>query len=325
MRGGARVPQALAHLRERALPGQTGHQVKFADPHRQQRDDDGQEADRVQVEARGDADGGDDNCTDRRADDASRVELGGVESDGIGEVLGAHHLGDERLAGRAFHRVDHAANEGEPVDDADRDEFGGGEHGEDESNDELTHLAVDHRPAFSHPVGEHPAVEGEEQGRKEADGHGQTQRYRRVGEAQHQPAEGEILHPGAGQGDELAAPEEPVVAVAQRAEGMEEATSSPRIIPGARAPRGRRAGAAQVAGTPSARGSAPRLGAEPGHLVAHERRQYGRGSVAKRLHALPLFQDLTDIRDLDAGRRDRLDKSLAPRRARRRSAGCPTR
>ncbi len=210
--------------------------MEFADAHGQQRDDDGQEAGRVQIEARSDADSRDHDRADRGADDAGRIELGGIESDGVGEVLGPHQLGDERLARGAFHRVDHPAREGESVDDGHRDQIGGGEHGEDESHDELTRLAVDDRRAFAQPVGEHPAVEREEQGRQEADGNGQAQRYRRVRETQNQPTEGEILHPGPGQGDELAEPEEPVVAVAQRAEGVEEATHQPGLYPARECP-----------------------------------------------------------------------------------------
>ena len=45
-------------------------------------------------------------------------------------------------------------------------------------DDELTRLAVDHRRALAQAVGEHPAVEREEQRGQKADGDGQAKRHR---------------------------------------------------------------------------------------------------------------------------------------------------
>ena len=53
-----RVAQALPQLGEYRLPGQARDQVQLARPHGEERDDDGQEAGRVEVEARGEAEGG---------------------------------------------------------------------------------------------------------------------------------------------------------------------------------------------------------------------------------------------------------------------------
>ena len=113
----------------------------------------------------------------------------------------------------------------------------------------------------------------------------------RVGEAEHQPTEGEILHPGAGQRDELAEPEEPVVAVAQRAEGVEKAAHRAGS-PGSLAPRARRARP------------------EPGHLVAVEVGQHVGSAAAEGLHTLPLLQHLADVGHLDARRGQRLGERL---------------
>jgi MFS family permease len=83
--------------------------------------------------------------------------------------------------------------------------------------DHLRRLRQDHRLPVVEPVGDHAGEEREERERAEAGDREHRDRERRVGQREHQPVHGDVLHPGAADRDDLAREEEPVVAVAAQA------------------------------------------------------------------------------------------------------------
>ena len=87
--------------------------------------------------------------------------------------------------------------------------------------------------------------------------------------AENEPTEDEILHPGAGQRDQLSEPEEPVVAVAERAECVEEAGHQARLYPRPTAPPRPCAGPAPPRRShPRDGGSGPEPNRRPGRYLA---------------------------------------------------------
>src|SRR6185312_3107473 len=83
-------------------------------------------------------------------------------------------------------------------------------------------LCTEQRPALGKTVGIDAAEEGKEQDGGEAHRRQRAERERRIRQLQNQPRLGDLLHPGAGLRNELADPEEAVVAIVQRPEGLPE-------------------------------------------------------------------------------------------------------
>ena len=83
---------------------------------RQQGDDHPAEGERVDREAGRDADRGDQDRRERRADDAGGVDDDAVEADRVDDPVGADHLDHEALPGGVVDRVDGAADEDQHED-----------------------------------------------------------------------------------------------------------------------------------------------------------------------------------------------------------------
>jgi len=97
------ILKALAKLSQRGMlhgrPGMIGN------PHACEPEDDSQEADPVQEEAPSEAEGPQDDPGQGRADDPGGVEQGGIQSDGVHEVLPPHQFNNEGLSGQRVKSV----------------------------------------------------------------------------------------------------------------------------------------------------------------------------------------------------------------------------
>ena len=100
--------------------------------------EDGEEADAVEEEVAGDAEGGHGISAEGGTEDAGEVELGGVEGDGVGEVFTGYEAGNEGLVAGGVHGLCYAVEEGDEGDFPDVYEgvavgaFEPGEQGESE-------------------------------------------------------------------------------------------------------------------------------------------------------------------------------------------------
>jgi hypothetical protein len=199
--------------------------------HGQQGADHGQERDGVEEERWGDPDRRDQPAGHGRADHPGGVEAGAVEADGVGDPVGADHLAHERLAGRHVEGGGAAQQQGQGVDHPQPHRPGGGQGPEDQGEHGHRGLGDQQQAALVEPVGGQPGPgpEGEHGG--ELEGQGDPERQGGVGEAQHQPVLADLLHPGAGGGDQVAEQEQPEVAHVEGTEGAQpRSTSKPEGV-----------------------------------------------------------------------------------------------
>ena len=197
------------------------------DVHHEERDDDGDVAEAVDGEAVALADGCDDDAGDGGADEASHVDHGGVEGDGVREVAFVFdHLDEEGLAAGHVEGVDEALQGTEGDDLVDGDDLCEGERGHGKGLNAGEDLGPDEELAAVHAVDDDAGEGREEEGGDlagEADG---AEEKRGAGETVDEPAGGDAGHPGADEGDALAGEEEAEVAMAQGSPGMGEAARS---------------------------------------------------------------------------------------------------
>lgn len=191
--------------------------MELVGPHGEQSRDGRQKSDRVHVEASRDAEGADHSRPYGWPYDAGAVEEGGVQSDGVGQVRRPHHLDHEALPGGRFDGFSDPAHRGQGVDKSDGYHLQVGEYRQGERQKQLKHLGGKDRGPLGQAVGQDPAVEREQQSGAEADGHGQPQSEGRVCQGENEPAQCDVLHPGTRHRDELAEPEQTIVAYAQGA------------------------------------------------------------------------------------------------------------
>ena len=201
---------------------------------RQERADGGQVAHPVENEGGRQVDERDEQSGDRRTDDARPVEGRRIEGHRIGDVGTADHLDDERLAGGHLERVGDAQGGGQDDDHPDLHEPGLDEGRESERDDAHRRLKSDEDPALGERVREHAPEQAEQQHRGVLGGCDDAKRERVIGELQDEPGLRDRGHPRPDQGDELAGPEEPEVAMAERRD--------PARQPARRSPRRRQVG-----------------------------------------------------------------------------------
>lgn len=197
-----------------------GSGVPRFEAHHKQAGDDRNVANGVEGEAPAFADLGDKDAGDGGADDAGSVEHGGVEGDGIDEVVATDHFYKERLARGDIESVDDAEEGGEDEQLPDLDLIREGEDGEDAGEEHGGGLGGDDDVAAGEAVGGETTEGGEEEDgdlARETDG---TEEGGGSGEAVNQPSLGDVLHPGACEGDELAGEEELKIAVAEGAQSV---------------------------------------------------------------------------------------------------------
>ena len=217
----ADVAEALlevAHDRpSRVRPGDPVRHVERLVVHQAQPDDDGEEAHRIDGEGGPDAERGDGQTGERRADDAGAVEHGRVEGDRVADVLAPDELDRERLADRHVDGVGDPEQEGQHEDHPDLDDVGEDEDGQDRGEDHHRGLGRDQDASLGQRIGGDPGEQAEDDDRDELGGGHDAEPDRVVGQLEDEPRLGDLLHPGADQRDRLAAEEQPVVAVLERA------------------------------------------------------------------------------------------------------------
>ena len=130
---------------------------------------------------------------------------------------------------------DEAEADREDEDVPDLDDAGPGQAGQDQREDHQNGLGPDDRRPLRQHVGDDAADEAEHEDRRELDRGDHTEPERIVGQQQHQPRLRDGLHPGADERDHLAEPEEPEVAMAERAApaelaGSESVTSGSGLV-----------------------------------------------------------------------------------------------
>jgi hypothetical protein len=199
-------------------------------PHQQQSRDDGHVADRVQEEAPALADAGDQRARDRRSHDAGTVEHRRVEGDGVHQITTAHHVGDERLARRDVERVDHANEPGDREDVPHLHAPGECEAGQHEGEEHRGRLRGQQNRVPPARVRDGPAKRREQEDGDLAGKPDESQEHGGPGEAVHQPGLCDGLHPRTGQRDQLAAEEQLVIAMAQRAERLRAARGRHLVV-----------------------------------------------------------------------------------------------
>ena len=214
------VAQALADLP--LGPGHHGALVELGGAHHEEGDQDGHVGRGIEQEARGQADGVDEDAADGGADHPGGVHDDAVEADGVGQEVAADHFGHEGLASRVVEQVDHAEQGGDQVDLPHGDGAQRHQDAEDEGQHAGCGLGDVEEATLVDPVDDEAAPAAEQQHRQELQGRDETDvepvPVELVGEDQQ--AEGDGVHPGAGRRDDLADEEEAVVADAQRLKGL---------------------------------------------------------------------------------------------------------
>src|SRR6266702_4156600 len=203
-----------------ALPGRGWHRARHErrEPHGEEAGDHGDVAHAVQEEAHADAGDPNQHSRNRRADDPGGVEHGRVERDRVHEILFADELHDERLAGGNVERIDDAEEHRQHHDLPRRDPAGPHEHGQRERFEHLQSLRPHDEATLVHAIHDDTRVQREQQHAQGAERLRQPDGERRVGDAEHQPAERDRLHPGPDERDALTEEEQPEVAVGKRSE-----------------------------------------------------------------------------------------------------------
>jgi hypothetical protein len=225
------VGPALLQLFEHGGGG--AFEGRWGEAHHEQGEHDGDVAEAVDGEAVAFAHGCDDDACDGGADEAGHIDDGGVEGDGVGEVLfvrlacvGGDHLDEEGLAAGHVEGVDETLEGTEGDDLVDGDDLGEGKPGHRERLDTREDLGPDEQLAAVDAVDEDTGEGCEEEGWNLSGEADQSEEKRGAGEAVDEPTGGDARHPGADKRDALAGEEEAEVTVAKGAPGVGVATRS---------------------------------------------------------------------------------------------------
>lgn len=177
---------------------------------------DGNETESVQEERRADADGLNDDACERGAEDARDLERHRVDADGVDEDLAPDHLKEKSLAYGIVYSRNSSLDEREDIDVPDLDIAARDEAKENGGLDHEQGLGDHEGRTLGQMVGQDAAKQRKEHNGQELEGDNGSEGERGiVGELEDEPRLRGGLHPGAGEGDELAGPEEAKVADAQ--------------------------------------------------------------------------------------------------------------
>ena len=194
-----------------------GDRVQLGSPHRDERRQDGEEADRVDDEAEADPGDRDDDPGDRRADDPRGVDEARVQRDGVRQLSRPDHLERQRLASGPVEHERDAAERREEVDDRERRGSGQRDERERRRDEHRRGLRPDDEEPRLEPVDDRAREEAEQRVRDEPAEEEQADGERRAGEGDDEPGEGDVLHPRPCERDDLTREEEPVVVVTPKA------------------------------------------------------------------------------------------------------------
>ena len=198
----------------RSILGGSAQRFEF---HHQQADDDGDIADGVGKEAPAFADARHQNSGDGRADDAGAVEHRGIERDGVHQIFAHDHFDEQRLAGGNVEGVYDAEQSRQRHDFPDANDVQERERGQREGQNHRGYLRADDDFVAIPTIGGETAERSEKKNGNASDETDGAEQERGAGEAVYQPGFGDGLHPGADQGDHLAAEEQLEIAMAERA------------------------------------------------------------------------------------------------------------
>ncbi len=206
----------------------------------------------------------------RGADHAGAVEHRRVQRDGVHEIAAGHQVGDVGLARRHVERGGEAVEGGEHRDVPELHVAAPDQGRQREGLQHERGLRAQEQPPLAHPIADRPGEEREEQDGAELERADQAEAERRVRQLQHEPRLPDALHPRADEGDELSAPEQPEVPVAEGAQPGGKDHSLYCAMPLARLLKGAPvvlgivlglvAGLAWVGATPSSPGASPAPG-----------------------------------------------------------------
>ena len=183
----------------------------------QQREHHHGEPQSVEDEGRRHAEPADQDARDGRTHDPRRVEGGGVQRDGVHEIVApdqAHH------EGLSYRRVERGGEPGDEPEERDLPVLGAPGQDEERQRPRLARedrLGGDQQPPRRPAIGDHPREGREQEDRPELERSKEPQLERRVRQLEDQPGLRDGLHPGAHGRDELREEEDAEPPVVERA------------------------------------------------------------------------------------------------------------
>ena len=186
-------------------------------PHRHQRGEHGEVADRVDQKTPPFAEGGDQDPADRRSHQPGRIDHRRIQGDRVGEVVFVvDQFREQGLPRRHVEGVDQALAEAQHDDLSDRDPAPQRQHGHGQGLQHGEHLGEDQQVVAIPAIDEHAGERGEkERGKLPGKAH-HAEHQRRAGQAIDQPPGGDPRHPGADQREALAVEEQAEIPMRQR-------------------------------------------------------------------------------------------------------------
>ena len=194
-----------------------GARIETVGAHEGEGDDGGGEHARVDEEDGSHAPPFDEESGRGGADEASCVEGGGVEGDGVCHLLSGNQLPHERLACRGVERGDRSRDEGQGILVPQLSRSGHDDDADDQGHQADARLRRLQEPPARDPIGENACGGGEEDDRQKLQGRDHTNLGGVVvGEyGEHVPVLRDALQPRAGRGNEGRREPVAVVDVAQ--------------------------------------------------------------------------------------------------------------
>ncbi len=219
-RHGRHVGEPLAHFASGARLGRLPRELAFA--HQDQARDHREVRHCIEGEAPAEADTRDERTGQRGTRDLRQGDDRAVEHDGVRQIVLRDHLGHERAAKWVVERQEHAAREGQRVEQRERRVRLEREHRQRDRLSHLQALREQQRAPLVHAIGQRarPCREhdqGPELARREC-AHGQAA----VSELEHEQDQRHVGELIAGVRDQLANEKEPKIAGRERLEGLAE-------------------------------------------------------------------------------------------------------
>ncbi len=180
--------------------------------HGKKRRDDGEIAQAVQEKTDPLSDQGDEDARHGGSEKSRPVEHGGVQGDGIAQVpLVVDHVNDKGLPRRDVQGIDAAQEQAQHDDVPDRHGTRQDEHRQRQGLRHGQRLGQDQGPVAVPAVRQDPREGRDDKRGKLARKTDHPQQEDRIGQAVDQPAQRDLLHPGADQGNALAREEQSVI------------------------------------------------------------------------------------------------------------------
>ncbi len=182
-------------------------------PHHQQTGDDGKITHGIDQKTNRHAGFGHQHAGHGRADDARAVDDGTVQRNCVHQILAARDFDEERLARGHVERHRHAAQRG---DDDEVDWLNGifpRQPGQHKRQQHHARLCDQHDVPLGMTVGQRPAQNRKKQHRRRSGGGHRAEQQFGTRQLINQPAQGRVLHPGAGERNHLPDEKEPEIAM----------------------------------------------------------------------------------------------------------------